>query len=65
MANDGKRVTYTCSKCGSTNVISDTRAQWDVPSQRWIVVGHYDSAECLDCEEDEELIEVELAPASA
>jgi peptide subunit release factor 1 (eRF1) len=65
MANDSKRVTYICSKCGSTNVVSDTRAEWDVDNQVWLVVGHYDSSECLDCEEEESLIEVELAPASA
>jgi hypothetical protein len=64
MASDSKRVTYICKQCGSTNVISDTRAEWDVTSQQWIVVGHYDSAECLDCEEEQHLIEVELAPAS-
>jgi hypothetical protein len=54
---------YLCSKCGSTNVISDTRAKWDVRRQEWIVVGHYDSSECLDCEQENHLIEVELAPA--
>jgi peptide subunit release factor 1 (eRF1) len=64
MANDSKRVTYVCKQCGSTNVISDTRAKWDVPTQEWIVVGHYDSAECLDCQGEQHLIEVELAPAS-
>jgi hypothetical protein len=43
-------------------VISDTRAKWNVSRQQWVVVGHYDSSECLDCEEEEsEFIEVELA----
>jgi DNA-directed RNA polymerase subunit RPC12/RpoP len=64
MANDSKRVTYVCSQCGSTNVISDTRSSWDVSRQAWIVEGHYDSAECLDCEQEQRLIEVELAPAA-
>ena len=64
MANDRKRVTYLCKQCGSTNVISDARAEWDVRTQKWVVVGHYDSAECLDCEKEQDLVEVELAPAS-
>jgi hypothetical protein len=59
-----KRATYVCKDCGSTNVISDSRASWDVPTQQWVVVGHYDSAECLDCETETHLIEVELAPAT-
>jgi hypothetical protein len=55
-------VQYLCAKCGSTNVISDTRAKWNVRRQEWVVVGNYDSSECLDCEEEEsEFIEVELA----
>lgn len=58
-------VQYLCSNCGSTNVISDTRAKWDVRKQDWVVVGHYDSSECLTCEEEDSLIEVELAPAPA
>jgi hypothetical protein len=43
-------------------VTSDTIAQWSARKQEWVVVGHYDSAECLDCEQEEEIIEVELAP---
>jgi len=62
MAQTRKRVTYVCKSCGSTNVISDTSAEWDVPTQKWIVVGHYDAAECLRCEQETHLIEVELAP---
>lgn len=57
-------VQFLCSKCGSTNVVSDTRAKWNVSRQEWLVVGHYDSSECLDCEEEADLIEVELAPAT-
>lgn len=53
-------VNYTCSRCGSSNVISDTRAEWDQRRQEWLVVGHYDSAECLNCEADTKLIEVDF-----
>jgi hypothetical protein len=62
MAEIGKRVGYICARCGSSNVVSDTMAQWNARRQKWIVVGHYDSSECLDCEEEESIIEVELAP---
>jgi peptide subunit release factor 1 (eRF1) len=61
MAEFRNRVTYLCRQCGSTNVISDSRATWDVPRQEWIVQGHYDSAECLDCQQEAKLIEVKLA----
>ena len=62
MEKDGKRVSYICRTCGSSKVISDARAEWDAREQKWIVVGHYDSSECLDCEAEAKLIEVELAP---
>lgn len=48
----------------ATNVISDTRAKWDVPNQQWVVVGHYDSAECLDWGAEQDLVEVEFVPAN-
>ena len=57
-------VQFLCSKCGSTNVISDARAKWDVKRQQWIVIGHYDSSECGDCEQENTAVEVELAPVS-
>lgn len=56
-------IEYVCERCGSTNVTSDTVSRWDISTQRWIIVGHYDSSECLDCEDETDLIEreVELA----
>lgn len=65
MTEIGKRVGYVCFRCGSSNVLSDARAQWNAREQKWVVVGHYDSSECLDCEQEERIIEVELAPSSA
>lgn len=65
MSGEAKRVGYVCSRCGSSNVVSDAIAQWNARKQEWVVVGHYDSSECLDCELEEHIIEVELAPASA
>jgi hypothetical protein len=45
-------------------VVSDARAAWDVRQQEWTLVGHYDSSECLDCEQETDLIPIELAPAT-
>lgn len=45
-------IQYVCERCGSANVTSDTVATWDLRAQRWKIVGHYDSSECLDCEEE-------------
>jgi hypothetical protein len=62
---DSRGVTCVCKACGSTNVASDAIAQWSVTRQAWIVVGHYDSGECLDCHDEGGFVEVELSPASA
>lgn len=60
-------IEYVCEKCGSTNVTSDAVARWSAKQQRWVIVGHYDSSECLDCEEERGLVEREIAllPMSA
>ena len=65
MADGSKPVAFVCEHCGSANVISDTRARWSRRKQEWIVVGHYDSSECLNCEEEDCIVEVELAPTAA
>jgi hypothetical protein len=62
MAETRKRVIYECERCGSSNVVSDARAAWDVRAQEWALVGHYDASECLACQQDTKLIAVELAP---
>lgn len=56
-------VEYVCECCGSTNVTSDAIARWNVPRQQWLVVGHYDSSECLDCARETDLIARELTDA--
>jgi len=60
-------VEYVCEKCGSANVTSDAVAKWNTEKQHWVIVGHYDSSECLDCADESDLIEREimLLPASA
>jgi hypothetical protein len=62
MVETRKRVAFLCERCGSSDVVSDARAAWDVPQQEWTLVGHYDAAECMACEQDTNLIVVELAP---
>lgn len=54
------RVKYVCERCASGDVTSDAISQWDAAGQTWIVVGHYDSGECLDCAEETNLVEVPL-----
>ena len=62
MAETRKRVAFVCERCGSSEVVSDARAAWDVENQQWTLVGHYDASECLACQRDTDLIVVELAP---
>ena len=64
MTEPRKRYAMVCEHCGSSNVVSDARATWDVHQQQWTLVGHYDSSECLDCERETNLIPVELAPTT-
>jgi hypothetical protein len=37
MANDSKRVTYLCEKCGSDLVTLDAWAKWNVEQQEWVL----------------------------
>lgn len=57
-------IQYICEQCGGANVTSDAVATWDVRAQRWVIVGHYNSSECLDCKEETNLIEQEMAPST-
>jgi hypothetical protein len=54
-------IEYVCEKCGGANVASDATAVWDAKTQAWIIVGHYDSSECLDYAEERALIPREIA----
>ena len=58
-------IEYVCEKCGSTNVTSDTVVRWNLEKQRWIVVGHYDPSECLDCECERGSAEREISKVAA
>jgi Zn finger protein HypA/HybF involved in hydrogenase expression len=64
MANDGKRVTYLCEKCGSDQVTLDAWAEWNVEQQLWVLGATYDQTYCHKCDGETHLVEVELAPAA-
>ena len=62
MANDSKRVTYLCERCGSDLVTLDAWAEWDVEQQEWVLGATYDHTYCHKCDEETHLVEVALAP---
>lgn len=54
------RIIYACAECGSTNVLKDAYACWDVSTQDWVLSSTYDSNTCDDCgEHDISLVEIE------
>jgi len=59
------RVTYVCNICGGNTVTRDAWAEWDVDAQEWVLGAAYDYALCHDCQEETNLLEVELASAPA
>ena len=42
----------TCCKCGSTNVVADAFAEWDVENQDWVLRATYDYHVCDECGEE-------------
>ncbi|MNR57174.1 hypothetical protein D3C85_1778990 [compost metagenome] len=57
-----KKVNFVCARCGSSNVIKDAWAEWDIDSQRWTLHSTYDSCYCQDCQEDCRLEKVSVEP---
>ena len=55
-----KQVGYICGVCGSTNLVYDAYAQWDVDNQRMELRSNYDQCDCLDCERENGQIEVDM-----
>ena len=45
-------VNFTCSKCGSDDVVSDAWAEWSVEEQQWQLGQVFDQTFCLACESD-------------
>ena len=57
------RFDYLCKICGGKKVTRDAWAEWDVAEQDWVLGAAYDYAFCHDCQEETNLVEVELASA--
>jgi hypothetical protein len=58
----GKQVSYVCCRCGSSEVLIDAWAEWDVDKQDW-VLNHTSTTEfCEKCYAETTMMEVELAP---
>ncbi len=38
-----------CSRCGSTAILKDAWAQWDVDAQDWVLAAVFDYTICDDC----------------
>ena len=53
-------VDYVCSLCGGNTVTRDAWAEWDTAAQDWTLGAAFDSAYCHDCEEEPNLVEVDL-----
>ena len=40
---------YVCDECGSTNILRDAWAEWNVEKQDWVLSEYFDNTECGDC----------------
>ena len=56
-----KPVDYVCSVCAGNTVTRDAWAAWDADAQEWTLGAAFDYAFCHDCEEETNLVEVDLA----
>jgi hypothetical protein len=54
-------VDYVCETCGGNTVTRDAWADWDAAAQHWGLGAVFDYAYCHDCEEETNLVEVDLA----
>lgn len=54
-------VDYVCNMCGGNTVTRDAWAEWDAAAQAWSLGSAFDYAFCHDCEEETNLVEVDLA----
>ncbi|HEV2746955.1 MAG TPA: hypothetical protein VGW34_06615 [Allosphingosinicella sp.] len=57
----GEAVDYVCKTCGGNSVTRDAWAEWDAEAQEWVLGAAFDYAFCHHCEEETNLVEVELA----
>ena len=58
-----KRVGYLCAYCGSSSVMMDAWAVWDIKLQDWVLGDTCTEVVCQVCNGETSLIEVELKAA--
>lgn len=45
------KIEYACPQCGSTHILKDATAWWDVEAQQWKLSDHLlDFTNCADCD---------------
>ena len=55
--SENVKVQMVCSYCGSSDVMRDAWAEWDVETQNWALRSVFDSAHCEVCEGETTLSE--------
>lgn len=58
-----KRINYICNECGSSDVLLDAWAEWDVSQQDWVLFDTLSQAYCRRCDGEARLQEVTLQEA--
>ena len=53
-------VDYICKTCCGNTVTRDAWAAWDTGTQEWVLGAAFDYAYCHDCDEETQLLEVDL-----
>lgn len=43
-------IKIVCGRCGSTDVLKDAFAEWDISLQEWVVHSTYDDNRCNHCD---------------
>ncbi len=46
-----------CRSCGSTEILRDAYAIWDVDRQEWVLNSCYDLYRCENCEEESKRVD--------
>ena len=49
-----------CAYCGSTNVVKDAWAEWDIENQEWQLQDTYDDAYCITCDGETSIEWIEI-----
>jgi hypothetical protein len=56
-----ERINIICSTCGSDNVSRDAWADWDTPTQQWVLGNVFDYCHCHTCDRESRLKEIPAA----